>query len=44
MSGASIDDAHQPFNAIRTALAADSDSCEIKVRFAALEARTARRS
>jgi diguanylate cyclase (GGDEF)-like protein len=38
MSGASIDDAHQRFNVIQSALAADSDRCEIKVGFAALAA------
>jgi diguanylate cyclase (GGDEF)-like protein len=38
MSGASIDDAHQRFNVIQAALAADGDGCEIKVGFAALAA------
>jgi diguanylate cyclase (GGDEF)-like protein len=38
MSGASIDDAHQRFNVIQAALAADPDGCEIKVGFAALAA------
>jgi diguanylate cyclase (GGDEF)-like protein len=38
MSGASIDEAHQRFNVIQAALAADPDGCEIKVGFAALAA------
>jgi diguanylate cyclase (GGDEF)-like protein len=38
MSGATIKDAEHRFNVIQTALAADSDPCEIKVGFAALEA------
>jgi diguanylate cyclase (GGDEF)-like protein len=38
MSGASIVDAHQRFNVIQSALAADSDGCEIKVGFASLAA------
>jgi GGDEF domain-containing protein len=38
MSGATIKDAEHRFNVIQTALAANSDPCEIKVGFAALEA------
>jgi diguanylate cyclase (GGDEF)-like protein len=38
MSGATIEDAHQRFNVIETALAADPERCEIKVGFAALAA------
>jgi diguanylate cyclase (GGDEF)-like protein len=38
MSGASVDDAHQRFNVIQAALAADPEGCEIKVGFAALAA------
>jgi diguanylate cyclase len=37
MSGATIQDAHQRFGAVQTALAADLDRSEIKVGFAALE-------
>jgi diguanylate cyclase (GGDEF)-like protein len=36
MSGATIDDARQRFDAVHLALAADPDPCEIKVGFAAL--------
>jgi diguanylate cyclase (GGDEF)-like protein len=36
MSGATIDDARQRFDAVHAALAADPDPCEIKVGFAAL--------
>jgi GGDEF domain-containing protein len=38
MPGATLKDAEQRFNVIQTALAADSDPCEINVGFAALEA------
>jgi GGDEF domain-containing protein len=38
MSGATIEEAHQRFNVIRSMLAADADGCEIKVGFAALAA------
>jgi diguanylate cyclase (GGDEF)-like protein len=37
MSGATIPDARQRFDAVQAALAADPDRCEIKVGFAALE-------
>lgn len=36
MSGATIEDARQRFGAVHLAPAADPDSCEIKVGFAAL--------
>jgi diguanylate cyclase (GGDEF)-like protein len=38
MSGATLKDVRQRFDAIQSALAADPDPCEIKVGFAALEA------
>jgi diguanylate cyclase (GGDEF)-like protein len=38
MSGATLKDVRQRFDAIQSALAADPDQCEIKVGFAALEA------
>jgi diguanylate cyclase (GGDEF)-like protein len=38
MSGATIKDAEQRFNVIQTALAADSEPCEVKVGFAELQA------
>lgn len=37
MSGATIEHAHQRFDAVRATLAADPDQCEIKVGFAALK-------
>ena len=37
MSGATLKDARQRFDAIQSALAVDQDQCEIKVGFAALE-------
>ena len=37
MSGATIEDARRRFDAVKTTLAADTDQCEIKVGFAALE-------